>query len=606
MCGIFGLINTPWQDSALTALKTLDSRGPDARQYWEEGGVYLGHTRLSVIDINGGQQPMVIDDGRYVVVFNGEIYNFQVLRKLLEKEGHVFITRSDTEVLLRGYIQWGKELPILLDGMFAFAILDNVKQKLFCARDRVGVKPFFYSVSRGFAFSSSLNSFLALSRFPKDLNYQALRDFLAFQTCFAPDSFLQEVKQLPPASQLSWDINSQCLVIEQYWKPHSTDNTLDQHEIVDQVDSALKESVKNQLVSDVPLGAFLSGGIDSRLMIHYMNESGVDPIDVFTLQFEQEDYDETPYAKEVAEYFGCHHHILSAPEIDGQTWVQSIQLLDQPLADPAYVMVSALSKLTRKHVTVGISGDGGDELFAGYPRFLKEASHFPQKYYQNPLKFLVDNHILPGSLLRRSFYGEESLLYKHVELGPWTKGRKSIYHFLNEDIYDVCKIDDTLHVWRELAGSMNTKQLMDADLWTYLSENCLVKTDRASMAYGLEVRVPMLGNSVLDLATSIPTSYHIDELGGKRILRKLAQKHLPESTWNRKKHGFSVPLQTLFQTSWHEPINELVERCDDIAPFLNHQAVSQLWQNAKKKKASRRLGYTFAVLLQWLDTHNLQ
>ena len=605
MCGILGLIKTPWQSSALLALEALDSRGPDDRQYWEKEGIYLGHTRLSVIDIDGGKQPMVLDNGRYVIVFNGEIYNFQSLRKMLEKAGHIFSTHSDTEVLLRGYIQWGDKLPTFLDGMFAFAVLDNVEKKLFCARDRVGIKPFFYSEINGFTFSSSLNSFLTLSNFSKKLNYQALRDFLAFQACFAPDSFLKDVKQLPPASQLSWDMESQRVVIEQYWQPQATQEKMDQQEVINEVDRVLQDSVKSQLVSDVPLGAFLSGGIDSSLMVHYMNAAGIDPVDVFTLQFEQAGYDETPYAKEVAEYFGCYHHILSAPEIDGQTWSQAIQVLDQPLADPAYVMTNALSKLTRDHVTVSVSGDGGDELFAGYPRFLREASDFPQKPYQKPLKFLVDHSVLPGALLRRSFYGEEFLLYKHVELGPWAKGRKSMYQFLDEQIHEDCQIDKTLHLWKKLSSPMTTKQLMDADLWTYLSENCLVKTDRASMAYGLEVRVPMLGNAVLDLATSIPTNYHIDELGGKRILRKLAQRYLPESTWNRKKHGFSVPLKTLFNTSWHDPIDELVDRCDDLAPFLDSQAVSSLWQNAKNKRASQRLSYTFAVLLQWLDTHKL-
>jgi asparagine synthase (glutamine-hydrolysing) len=605
MCGILGFIDTPWNFNAPIALKSLYNRGPDEKNYWKKDNVVFGHTRLSVIDIHGGHQPMTSKDSRFILVFNGEIYNFKILKKELEKHGHVFTTHSDTEVVLNAFIQWKEKITLHLDGMFAFSVWDVSKQKLFCARDRVGIKPLFYSLEKGFSFSSSLKSFIDIPGFPKGLNFQALRDFLAFQTCLAPDSFLEKVKQLPPASQLTWDLKSNKLTIDQYWRPSNINQNIDRHEIVDEVDSILRKSVRDQLVSDVPLGAFLSGGIDSSLMIYYMSELSSKPVDAFTLRFGQNDYDETPYAKEVANYFDCKHYILDAPEIDGQSWVNSISQLDQPLADPAYVMTSALSKLTKQHVTVSISGDGGDELFSGYDRFNVHPEDFPVKYFQSKVRFLIEAGILPESLLRRTLHGREMLFYKQVELGPWSKGRKSLYKFLNSQFYKDMKIDQTLHVWKDLAGNMSTRNLMNADLWTYLSENCLTKTDRASMSNSLEVRVPMLSNNMLDLATSIPVEYHFDNSGGKRILRELARRNLPESTWNRKKHGFSVPLQDLFNSSWQDPIDDLVDRCDEIAPFLDSKSVQDLWRDAKVKKGSRRLTYTFAVLLQWLDVNKL-
>jgi len=606
MCGILGFIDTPWNDDAFIGLKSLFSRGPNEQDLWRGDNVIFGHTRLSVIDLQGGHQPIISKDNRFVLVFNGEIYNYKELRNELQMSGHVFATKSDTEVVLNAFIQWNDKITLHLDGMFAFSIWDTLKKKLFCARDRVGIKPFFYSFEKGFSFSSSLNSFIDIPNFPKDLNFHALRDFLSFQTCLAPDSFLDKVMQLPPASQLTWDLETRKLTIDRYWEPSKIDLSIDKNEAVNETDRILRNSVKSQLMSDVPLGAFLSGGIDSSLMIHYMSEAGAKSIDAFTLRFGQNDYDETPYAKEVSDYFGCRHHILDSPKITGDMWTNSINQLDQPLADPAYVMTNALSQLTQQHVTVSLSGDGGDELFSGYERFNITPDKYAKKYFQNTLRSLIDAGVLPESLLRRSLYGREMIFYKHVELGPWLKSRKSLYNVFDDQFYSKVEIEKTLHVWRNLAKDMSTRDLMNADLWTYLSENCLTKTDRASMAHGLEVRVPMLGNDMLNFATSLPKEFHYDNKGGKRILRGLAKKYLPESTWNRKKHGFSVPLQDLFNNEWEEPIDDLVSRCNKIAPFLDEKFVQKLWKDAKIKKSSRRLAYTFAVLLQWLESHSLK
>ena len=606
MCGILGLIGTPWQNDAAAALERIRSRGPDEQQLHTLGDVCLGNTRLAVIDPAGGKQPMRSPDGRYVLVHNGEIYNFRELRAELQALGYGFATASDTEVLLHGYAAWGDSLPARLDGMFAFAVWDTRERSLFAARDRLGVKPFFYSAAAGFAFASTLAPYFSLRGFPLRLDYESLRDFLAYQVCLAPGTFVEAVRQLPPACRLRWRAG-RAPEVARYWEiPRPRAGMPAREELVERVDAALRESVRRQLVADVPLGAFLSGGIDSGLMVHYMAQAGVLKPETFTLAFEQSDFDETPYARAIAETYGCRHHVLAAPAIDGAAFRESILGLDQPLADPAYVPTRALSALTRRDVTVAISGDGGDELFAGYARFADEAARHSPGLLRDAGRALVNAGMLPGVLLRRTLHGADLLRYRHTELGPWPAGRKSFARYLEPDALARARVDGTLELWRTLAGPMDTASLMRADLWTYLSENCLAKTDRAGMAHGLEVRVPMLGNPVLDAVLELPAQAHYDAGGGKAILRALATRYLPEAAWKRPKHGFSVPLRELFKGRWRDAAEDALRHCAERAPFLRASSVLALWRSAQRGRGSRRLAYTFVVLLLWLEKHRLQ
>jgi asparagine synthase (glutamine-hydrolysing) len=607
MCGIFGLIGTPWQQDAEAALAAIRARGPDEQQLHRDGEVCLGNTRLRVIDLEGGRQPMRSADGRYVLVYNGEIYNFRELRQELEAAGARFATRSDTEVLLHGYAAWGEALPARLDGMFGFALWDARERTLFAARDRLGVKPFFYSTQQGFAFASTLAPFFALRGFPRALDYEALRDYLAFQVCLAPQTFVAAVRQLPPASSLRWREGAGEVQIRRHWEPPPRASRAPaREEAIGMVDAALRESVRRQLVADVPLGAFLSGGIDSGLMVHYMAEASGRPPETFTLSFAQQEFDETPYARLIAEAHGCRHHRLEAPAIDGAAFAAAIQELDQPLADPAYVMTHALSGLTRGKVTVAISGDGGDELFGGYERFLDQAADHPARFGQQAARSLVESGVLPAALMRRTLHGEDLIHYRRVELGPWPRGRKSMAEYLSPQALARAHPERTLGLWRGLANGMDTASLMHADLWTYLSENCLAKADRASMAHGLEARVPMLGNPVLEAVLALPAEVHYDAEGGKSLLRALAARYLPEAAWKRPKHGFSVPLRELFTGAWRETAEGVITRCESLAPFLRADAVRALWRAACDGRGSRRLAYTFVVLLLWLDRHRLQ
>ena len=610
MCGVFGLLNVDRTDAG-SALDAIGSRGPDGLYLQEvEPGVTLGHARLAVIDLSGGTQPMSDAAGRYAISYNGEIYNFAALRAELEKQGSQFLTHSDTEVILNGYAQWGEGLLDRLDGMFAFAIWDRGEKTLFCARDRMGIKPFFYAqgpaAKGGFAFASTLAPFMKLSWLRRELNFEAVRDYLAFQTPFAPHSFFKAVTQLPPAHSLLWRHGKEATV-GRYWSiPRASKRVPERTELIEMSDAAIGESVRRQLVADVPIGVFLSGGIDSSLIVNYMARNAAGPIRTYSVRFPEAELDETSAAQEVAEAFGTEHTVFDAEDISGDAWLKHITALDQPLADPAYIPLASLSRLTRESVTVALSGDGGDELFGGYGRFLDTEASNPVKAWHGMLATLIKAGVAPSALTRRTLSGRAMVDYRKVEVGNFPGTRKDIAAYLNPDALAQAHPDRTLEVWdnliSEFGGVADTDALMRADLWTYLSENCLVKTDRASMASGLETRVPLLGNPVTDLILQFPATVHFDPQP-KAILRALAKQYLPRSVWDRPKHGFTVPLQRYFNGAWSQVGDDLVARSGEIAPWLRADSIKTLWAASRRRQASRRLMYTFLVLLAWLD-HN--
>jgi len=413
------------------------------------------------------------------------------------------------------------------------------------------------------------------------------------------------VRQLPPAHWMEWSEGK--LRLEPYWSipqpAKSSSATLEE------LDALLAETVRDQLVSEVPLGAFLSGGIDSSLIVHYMAAANARPLLTFSVRFPEDGFDESPAARAVAQRYGTEHHVLDAPRIGPDELRRAVHALDQPLADPAYVPTFELSRMTRRHVTVALSGAGGDELFGGYQRFRDTEADHPDSAGKRALRALLGAGIAPGSLLRRSLAGEQFLLYQRGELGPWPRSRKSFANYLDPEALAAAKPEGTLGLWRDLArsfgGRFDSAALMRADLWTYLSENCLAKVDRASMAHGLEVRVPLLGNRVVDFALAQPAERHLQP-ESKAMLRALARRHLPEEVWGRPKHGFSVPLRHNFNGPWRELGEHVVGRAGEIAPFLRADAVKALWQSALKGRGSRRLAYTFLVLLLWLERNGLR
>ncbi len=608
MCGLLTIIGDRFADSFDSALDSLTTRGPDERGEWHEDDIHLGHRRLSIIDLHAGQQPMLSADGRYALAYNGEIYNFPDIRNELASLGQTMRTHCDTEVLLEGYARWGRNILDRLDGMFAFVIWDRHEKTLFAARDRFGIKPLYYSVAGGFAAASTMQPFFKLQGFPRRLDYHALREYLAVQSIPSPMTMLRDVRSLPPASWLTWNPSTSQLDTARYWNiPHATSSPMPFDDLVDATDAALATSVKRQLVSDVPLGAFLSGGIDSSLMVHYMAAASSKPVKTFTVRFDSKNgYDESQYARIVAERYGCEHHELNAHQITGDILAESLSDLDQPLADPAYLPLRELCELTRQHVTVAITGDGGDELFGGYPRFLQGESSYTGS---PPFNLLHRLGLLPPALRRRALRGTDGLLWDRVKFGPFPGTRKDMPALLTHDAAHACAIDQTMQHWLRLAkqfGSpIETDQLMRADLWTYLSENCLVKSDRASMAHSLEARVPMLGNPVVDLVLPQPASVKMQH-GLKSPLVELSKRHLTPDVWDRPKHGFSVPLDTYFTGSWRDRCDDWVARCEELAPFLNAKSISTRWSSCLNGRGDKRGMYTLIALLGWLDTHHIE
>jgi asparagine synthase (glutamine-hydrolysing) len=609
MCGILLAAGDAFRTDFDAALAALRTRGPDAREVLAHGDALLGHARLAVIDIAGGRQPMSTPDGRLAMVYNGEIYNFATLRRELEAAGHAFATRSDSEVLLTGYRHWGEAVLDKLDGMFAFAIHDLADGSVFLAHDRVGIKPLFWGEhAGGLVAASTLAPFFALRSFPKKLDAEGLRDYLAFQTPLAPHTLVRDIHALPPGACLRWRAGAAAMPRQWWTIPDTSEAAPDPAALVEETDALLARAVKDQLVADVPLGAFLSGGIDSSLVVHYMAQAGARPLKTFSVRFAEAGFDESPAARAVAEKYGTEHHVLDAPQLDAETLAAALADLDQPLADPAYIPTWALSRLTRQHVTVALSGDGGDELFGGYPRFLDTADQHPDSVAKRALRGLIRHGLAPAGLTRRALCGAELLLYRRVELGDYPGSRKDLRRYLAPELARAARPEATLELWRQLAtshGNYDRSALLRADLWTYLSENCLPKTDRASMGHGLEVRVPLLANAIQDRMLRLPAQVHFDQGGGKAILRALARRHLPEAVWNREKHGFSVPLRANFAGTWRDWGDAQVAAAKMRAPWLDADAIATLWQAARRGDGNPRLAYTFAVLLAWLETHPL-
>jgi asparagine synthase (glutamine-hydrolysing) len=610
MCGFLGSINSPFRADLSNALSSISSRGPDSRLELDiEDGVWLGHVRLAVIDLSEGKQPMISHDRRFSIVFNGEIFNYRELRGELCSLGFSFRTQSDTEVLLVGHQAWGEKLPSKLDGMFAYAIWDSTQKKLFAARDQIGIKPFFFSTIKGLVFGSTLSPFLNFRGFPFFLNFEAVRDYLGYHVCLSPHTFNSVVRQLPPATQMVWSADGEFQEM-QYWNiPAASRTNISFSQGVAEVEEAIRTSVRRQMVSDVPLGAFLSGGVDSSLLAYYMQEHSSTKLKTFSMRFNESNLDESSFATTASKFIGTDHTIIDAPNLSPEVFVRAISALDQPLSDPAYVMTYALSEAAKKSVTVAVAGDGGDELFAGYSRYKVQETDFKSGIGQSFLRAAVKRGLLPGRLAKFTLSPRERMLYRQVDVGPWINSRKSLSAILSTDAYNLCNPNMMLNRWSELVtswgGSIDTDALIRADLWTYLSENCLTKTDRASMAHGLEVRVPLLGQPVRDLVLSFPADIHFRSGVGKALLRELCHRYLPESIWNRPKHGFSVPIRQLMQTDWREIGDHVVSRVGVLAPWINSATVVRLWKESSRGFGYPNLMYSILVLLIWLEAKKI-
>jgi asparagine synthase (glutamine-hydrolysing) len=518
--------------------------------------------RLAIIDLKTGQQPIHNRDRTAWIVFNGEIYNYLELRAQLEKLGHAFYTNSDTEAIIHAYDQYGKDCPKHLRGMFAFAIWDERTQELFLARDRVGKKPILYANVNGqFVFGSEFSSLLQHPDIGKDIDFEALDQYLSFICVPAPLTAYKAIRKLEPGHSLRYRKGE--ITIERYWQPdfsHKLD--IDEQEAGEQAIKILRDAVKVRLMSEVPLGAFLSGGIDSSAVVALMSEESSSPVKTFSIGFEEQDFSELHHARRVAEHVGAEHHEFIVRPDALEVLPILVEHYGEPYADSSAVPTYYVARETRKHVTVALNGDGGDETFAGYERYV--AMRLAETYHRIPaalrdglLRQAID--LMPSSEARRSRVRD---VKRFVEAASLPKGERylrwvSVFNSqAKQDLYtDNFKRETSAHPAANIIdpwfARANGSGIVDAtlltDLMTYLPNDLLVKVDIATMANSLEARSPFLDHHVIEFAASLPEKYKLRGLTTKYLLKKVLKQLLPAENLTRRKMGFGVPIGHWFR-----------------------------------------------------------
>ncbi len=556
MCGIVTVLKFDTRDVVDPAVlksmtDALRHRGPDDEGFHIVSNVGMGFRRLSIIDLAGGHQPMSNEDGSVWIVFNGEIYNFRSLREELEKAGHRFTTRSDTESILHAYEEWSEQCLQKFIGMFAFVIWDPKKRKLFAARDRLGIKPLNYYVDdRALIVCSELKSLLRYPQFDPSVDYDAIDQYFTYGVIPAPRTIYRRARKLPPAHYLTWQNGR--LALHRYWGITPGDQArLSESQYLDRLDELISDSVKIRLISDVPLGAFLSGGIDSSMIVAMMSKVPGQSVKTFSVGFEDEKFDERKYARKVAEKFHTDHTEYVAKYNIAEDAPKIMANFDEPFFDSSAIPTYYVSRMARQAVTVCLSGDGGDELFAGY-------DHYPRALRNESIARIMPNWFRKAlrSTARALPFGVKgrNTLYTHTLVGPglFVQGtigqtfdlvKESLYSdYLKDAIDPSARYSALCDLFGRYRRHGSLSKMLFADLQTYLPNDILTKVDRTSMLASLEARVPFLDHRLVEFVSGMPPQlkYH----GGVRkyILRKLAVRYLPPEITNRPKRGFAVPL----------------------------------------------------------------
>jgi asparagine synthase (glutamine-hydrolysing) len=537
-------------------------RGPDDDGFYFNQQVGLGMRRLAIIDLKSGQQPIHNQDQTSWIVFNGEIYNYLELREKLEKLGHTFYTNSDTEAIVHAYDQYGADCPKHLRGMFAFAIWNTRTQELFLARDRVGKKPLLFAdLKDQLVFGSEFSALLLHPRISREIDYQAIDDYLSFMCVPAPRTAYKAIKKLEPGHSLRWRNGD--IKIERYWQPDFSHKLkISEAEAGERAVEILREAVRVRLMSEVPLGAFLSGGIDSSAVVALMSQESSERVKTFSIGFEEQDFSELHHARRVAEHVGAEHHEFIVRPDAMEVLPLLVDHYGEPYADSSAIPTYYVARETRRHVTVALNGDGGDESFAGYERYA--AMQLAERYHRLPsiLRQVVLEQLiglLPTSETKRSRVRDAKRFLTAASLPKverylrWvsvfdTEAKTRIYsEAFNNDVEG----QHAINILRPWFAHANGSGIVDAalltDIMTYLPNDLLVKVDIATMAVSLEARAPFLDHHVIEFAASLPEKMKLRGLTTKYLLKRVLRQLLPAENLDRRKMGFGVPIGHWFR-----------------------------------------------------------
>lgn len=555
MCGIAGFIDAGCTDDEArvvidTMCRVIRHRGPDEQGIWVGNGVALGMRRLAIIDRSLGHQPMFNEDESVLVVFNGEIYNYRELQKELVQRGHRFRTNSDTETIVHAYEEYGDDCVKRLHGMFSFAIWDKKRQRLFAARDRFGKKPFnYYWDGKRFIFGSEIKSLLKAG-IPREIDPIALDEYLTYRYIPTPLTIFQGVRKLPAAHTLTYE--NGLIDIKRYWElPFTPTNQDDEASAIERIGVLLRDAVQMRLMSEVPLGAFLSGGIDSSVVVGLMSQMMSQPVKTFSIGFAEDDYTELPYARQVAQYFGTEHHeFLVEPDLIS-ILPELVWAYDEPFADPSMLPTYYVSKLAREHVTVVLTGDGGDEIFGGYAPYrrehlIKRMPFFARFILRHGSSLMPDG--MRGKNRFRLLLSDPALRCAQSTTTFRSYSRALMY---SDDYYSHVRHHDPLErqlsEYRAAARLDITTQMQRVDSRVYLADDILVKVDKASMMNSLETRAPLLDHHLAEYVSSLPSALRMRKGVLKYLLKRVAADLLPIEVLKRPKMGFGVPLEHWFR-----------------------------------------------------------
>jgi asparagine synthase (glutamine-hydrolysing) len=580
MCGIVGIFDANGQRTVDADLlnrmnESQHHRGPDEGGLHTEPGIGLGHRRLSIIDLSTGQQPLFNEDGSVVVVFNGEIYNFADLMPELQSLGHHFRTRSDTEVIVHAWEQWGEDCVEHFRGMFAFAIWDRNRQCLFLARDRLGVKPLYYAQLPGdqFIFGSELKALMIHPGLKREVDPRAVEDYFAYGYVPEPKTIFRNARKLPPGYTLLLKRDGKSAKLRRYWDiPFQPLPRLSEREAAEELIPRLREAIKIRMVAEVPLGAFLSGGVDSSAVVAMMAGVSDDPVNTCSISFSDPAFNEAQFAARVADRYRTHHYVDQVESDDYDLIDTLAGVYDEPYADSSALPTYRVCQLARRHVTVALSGDGGDENLAGYRRYRWHV-------YEDRLRGM-----LPLGM-RRPLFGALGRLYPKADWAPKIFRAKTTFEALARDgvegyFHGVSVMNDAMrgrlfsqqfrrelqgyhaievmrqHVRRAPGHPLSRVQYLD--MKTYLVGDILTKVDRASMAHALEVREPLLDHKLMEWWSGLPPALKLRGREGKYIFKKSLEPYLPNEVLYRPKMGFSIPLASWFRGPLRERVREAV------------------------------------------------